>query len=192
MVTMREPSLFSLGEGHGRRGDLGVRSAYVPAGVRRVEWLHSPARNRRDPSRHRHFMAGVRHTLVPGSGETYKQRSCEVVERRAEVGAGRSSDDRRNNRNRRSEGPVAGCVIRSEGLWACRNQRPLTHPLLAEQSMPALDRLDHVANALALRNVAGRLPGESRMRENFMSGLGRGSWKRGCLPEPSAGPGSAC
>jgi hypothetical protein len=53
MATMWEPSLFSLGEGHGRRGDLGVRSAYVPTGVWRAEWLHSPSRNRRDPSRHR-------------------------------------------------------------------------------------------------------------------------------------------
>lgn len=120
MVTMREPSLSSLGEGHGRRGDLGVRSAYVPAGVRRVEWLHSPPWNRRGPSRHRHEMVGVRHTPAPGSGETYKQRSCEVAERRAEVGAGRSSDDRRNNRNRRSEGPVAGCAGRREEPWACR------------------------------------------------------------------------
>ncbi len=58
MVTMREPSLFSLGEGHGRRGDLGDCSAYVPAGVRRAEWLHSPSRNRRDPSRHRRKRLG--------------------------------------------------------------------------------------------------------------------------------------
>jgi hypothetical protein len=32
---------------------------------------------------------------------------------------------------------------------------------------------------VASRNVAGRLPRESRMRENLMSGLGRGSRKRG-------------
>jgi Transposase domain (DUF772) len=50
-ATMWEPSLFSLGEGHGRRGDLGMRSACVPTGVRRAEWLHSASRNRRDPSR---------------------------------------------------------------------------------------------------------------------------------------------
>jgi RNA-directed DNA polymerase len=160
MVTMREPSLFSLGEGHGRREDLGVCSAYVPAGVRRVEWLHSPPWNRRDPSRHRHEMVGVRHTLMPGNGETYKQPVCEVVERRAEVGAGRSSDEQRNNRTRRSEGPVAGCAVRSEGLWACRNQRPLTHPPLAEESTPTFGRLGHGANAVgALRNASGRLPG---------------------------------
>ncbi len=49
MVTMRGPSPSSLGEGHGWRGDLGDRSAYAPAGVRRAEWLDSPSRNRRDP-----------------------------------------------------------------------------------------------------------------------------------------------
>ena len=64
----------------------------------------------------------------PGSGGTYKQGPCEVVERRAEVGAGRSSDDRGNNRNPRSEGPVAGCGAWLEGLWASRCQRLFTHP----------------------------------------------------------------
>jgi hypothetical protein len=158
MVTMQVPSLSSLGEGHGWRGDLGDHSAYAPAGVRRAEWLDSPSRNRRGPSRHRHKTAGVRHISVPGRSETYKQRSCEVVERRAEVGAGRSSDDRRNNRNRRSEGPVAGCAIWQEGLWACRYQRPFTHPPLAVWSRPALGRLGHIANVLAARNVGARLP----------------------------------
>ncbi len=128
MVTMREPSLSSLGEGHGWRGDLGDHSAYVPAGVRSAEWLHSPSRNRRDPSRHRQVQVVVRQTTGPGSGGTYKQRPCEVVERRAEVGAGRSSDDRGNNRNPRSEGPVAGCAAWLEGLWASRCQRLFTHP----------------------------------------------------------------
>ena len=101
MVTMWEPSLFSLGEGHGRRGDLGVRSAYVPIGVRRVEWLHSSSRNRRDPSRHRSSLNGVvalRHSVIAGNGEADKQLDCEVAGRRAEVGAGHSSEERRNNR----------------------------------------------------------------------------------------------
>ncbi len=118
MVTMREPSLFSLGEGHGRRGDPGDHSPYVPAGVRRAEWLHSPSRNRRYPSRHRQFRVVVRQTTARGNGETYKQRPCEVVERRAEVGVGHSSDDRGKNRNPRSEGPVAGCAAWLEGLMA--------------------------------------------------------------------------
>ncbi len=159
MVTTRVPSLSSLGEGHGWRGDLGVHSAYAPAGVRRAEWLDSPSRNRRDPSRHRRYMAGVRHTPVPGSGETYKQRSCEMVKRRAEVGAGHSSDDRRNNRNRRSEGPVAGCAVRLEGLWACREERPTTHPPLVVLSKPTIGRLGHFVNVLAARNTGVRLPG---------------------------------
>jgi hypothetical protein len=101
MATMWEPSLFSLGEGHGRRGDLGVRSAYVPIGVRRVEWLHSSSRNRRAPSRHRSSLNGVvalRHSVIAGNGEADKQLDCEVAERRAEVGAGHSSEERRNNR----------------------------------------------------------------------------------------------
>ena len=95
MVAIREPSPSSLGEGHGRRGDLGDHNAYVPAGVRRAEWLHSPSWNRRDLSRHRQLTVVVCHTMAPGSGETYKQRSCEAAERRAEVGAGHGSNDRR-------------------------------------------------------------------------------------------------
>ena len=84
-ATMWEPSLFSLGEGHGRRGDLGMRSAYVPTGVRRAEWLHSSSRNRRDPSRHRSSPIGVvalstTRLLVkakPISSWTVKWRSAE-------------------------------------------------------------------------------------------------------------------
>src|SRR6266436_3635974 len=84
MVTMWEPSLFSLGEGHGRRGDLGMRSAYVSTGVRGAEWLHSSSRNRRDPSRHRSSPFGVValcHNAIAGSGEAYKLQDCEVAER---------------------------------------------------------------------------------------------------------------
>ena len=87
---------------------LEMRSAYVPTGVWRAEWLHSASRNRRDPSRHRNSPNGVvalRHSVIAGKGEAYKQLDCEVAERRAEVGAGHSSDERRNNRTRRSEGP---------------------------------------------------------------------------------------
>jgi hypothetical protein len=40
-------------------------------------------------------------------------------------------------------------------------------------------RWDRWPTRVASGNVAGRLPGESRMRENLMSGLGRGSRKRG-------------
>ena len=127
-VTMWEPSLFSLGEGHGRRGDLGVRSAHVPTGVGGAEWSHSPSRNRRGPSRHRIDKATVRHTAASGKGDTYKQLGCEVEERRAEVGAGRSSDERRDNTTRWSEGPAAGCVTRPEGLRACRARSAAIYP----------------------------------------------------------------
>ena len=104
-------------------------------------------------------MVVVCQTAGPGSGETYKQRPCEVVERRAEVGAGRSSDDRRKNRNPRSEGPVAGCAAWLEGLWACRYQRPFTHPPLAAGPRPAVGRWEQFANVLAARNAVDRLPG---------------------------------
>jgi hypothetical protein len=159
MVTTWGPSLSSLGEGRGWRGDLGYHSAYAPTGVRRAEWLHSPSRNRRDPSRHRQFMAAACQVVVPGSGEPYKQRSCEVGERRAEVGAGRSSDDRRKNRNRPSEGPVAGCAARLEGLWACQDQWLFTHPPLADRPRPTFGRRGHFANVVASRNAGARLPG---------------------------------
>ena len=121
-ATMWEPSLFHCGEGHGRREELGMRSAYVSTGVWRAEWLHSASRNRGDPSRHRRSpmrVVALRHSVIAGSGEAYKQLDCEVAERRAEVGPGHSSDERRNNRTRRSEGPVAGWATRSEGLRAC-------------------------------------------------------------------------
>ena len=32
----------------------------------------------------------MRHNVIAGKGEAYKQLDCEVAERRAEVGAGRS------------------------------------------------------------------------------------------------------
>lgn len=184
MVTMWEPSLFSLGEGHGRRGDLGLCSAYVPTGVRRAERLHSPSRNRRDPSRHRSSSIGVialRHNVVAGKGEAYKQLNCEVAERRAEVGAGHSSDERRNNRTRRSEGPVAGCATRPEGLRACCDA---IYPSTAGgQAHAGTMSLGAFANALALRNARVRLPGgepdEGELHVRFGEGLQETSRRKG-------------
>jgi RNA-directed DNA polymerase len=181
---MWEPSLFSLGEGHGRRGDLGVCSAYVPTGVRRAEWLHSSSRNRRDPSRHRSSPNGVvalRHNVIAGKGEAYKQLDCEVAERRAEVGAGRSSDERRNNRTRRSEGPVAGCATRPEGLRACCDA---IHPSTTGGQVHAgTMSLGAFANALALRNASARLPGgepdEGELHVRFGEGLQETSRRKG-------------
>ena len=100
---------------------------------------------------------------VPGSGEAYNRRPREVVERRAEVGGGHSgSDDRRDNRTRRSEGPLA--------RW--RRQRPR-----------------RMSRSLARRWAGRQRPwrggmrpidclGESRVTENVTHGSGGGSWRR--------------
>jgi RNA-directed DNA polymerase len=181
---MWEPSLFSLGEGHGRREDLGMCSAYVPTGVRRAEWLHSASRNRRDPSRHRSSPIGVValcHSVIAGNGEAYKQLDCEVAERRAEVGAGHSSDERRNNRTRRSEGPVAGYATRSEGLRACCDA--IYPSTVGGQVHAATMSLGAFANALALRNVSVRLPGgepdEGELHVRFGEGLQETGHRKG-------------
>jgi hypothetical protein len=184
LATMWEPSLFSLGEGHGRRGDLGMRSAYAPTGVRRAEWLHSSSRNRRDPSRHRSSPVGVialRHSVIPGSGEAYKQQDCEVAERRAEVGAGHSSEERRANRNRRSEGPVVGCATRPEGLRACCDA---IHPSTTGGQVHAGRwSLGAFANAVALRNAGVRRPGgkpdEGELHVRFGEGAQETSRRKG-------------
>ena len=90
----------------------------------------------------------------------------EVVERRAEVGGGRSSDDRPDNITVRSEGPLAGWRLqkpRRKCRGASRVAGAGGQPEW-RRGMPPVD-----------------CPGESRMRENLMSGLGRGSRKRGWL-----------
>jgi hypothetical protein len=152
--------------------------------------LHSASRNRRDPSWHRSSPFGVvalGHSVIAGKGEAYKQLVCEVAERRAEVGAGHSSDERRNNRTRRSEGPVAGCATRPEGLRACCDA---IHPSTVWWPGPCRN---HVAWGRpptrwqrGMRAFDG--PGESRMRENFMSGLGRGHRKRAAARGFAPGP----
>ena len=159
-------------------------SAYVPTGVRRAEWLHSSSRNRRDPSRHRNSPNGVvalRHNVIAGKGEAYKQLDCEVAERRAEVGAGHSSDERRNNRTRRSEGPVAGCATRPEGLRACCDA---IHPsTVGGQVHAGTMSLGAFANAVALRNASVRLPGgepdEGELHVRFGEGLQETSRRKG-------------
>ena len=118
-------------------------------------------------------MVTLRHNVIAGKGEAYKQLDCEMVERRAEVGAGHSSDERRNNRTRRSEGPVAGCATRPEGLRACCNA---IHPSTAGGQVHAgTMSLGAFANALALRNASARLPGgepdEGELHVRFGEGL---------------------
>lgn len=111
---------------------------------------------------------------VPGSGEAYNRRPREVVERRAEVGGGHSgSDDRRDNRTRRSEGPLA--------RW--RRQRP----------RPKGRGASPVAGAGRQRRWRGGMRpvdclGESRVTENVTHGSGGGSWRRRWpwLPEMGA------
>jgi len=66
--------------------------------------------------------------VVPGKSETYKQCSCEMAERRAEVGGGHISNDRQDNITCRSEGPLAKCA--EQTVMAVRLPRWLfTHPL---------------------------------------------------------------
>lgn len=96
---------------------------------------------------------------VPGSGEAYNRRPREVVERRAEVGGGHSgSDDRRDNRTRRSEGPLA--------RW--RRQRP------RRMSRSLACRLGRPPTSVAGRNATGRLPGGEPCNGERYARFGRG------------------
>src|SRR6266508_4023637 len=101
---------------------------------------------------------------VSGSGEASNRRPRGVVERRAEVGGGHSgSDDRRDNRIRRSEGSLA--------RW--RRQRP----------RPKGRGASPVAGAGRQRRWRGGVRpvdclGESRVTENVTHGSGGGSWRR--------------
>ena len=126
-------------------------------------------------------VVALRHNVITGNGEAYKQLDCEVAERRAEVGAGHSSDERRNNRTRRSEGPVAGCATRPEGLRACCDA---IHPSTAGGQVHAgTMSLGAFANALALRNASVRLPGgkpdEGELHVRFGEGLQETSRRKG-------------
>jgi hypothetical protein len=123
----------------------------------------------------------LRHNVIAGKGEAYKQLDCEVAERGAEVGAGRSSDERRNNRTRRSEGPVAGCATRPEGLRACCDA---IHPSTTGGQVHAgTMSLGAFANVLALRNASARLPGgepdEGELHVRFGEGLQETSRRKG-------------
>src|SRR5664280_2116185 len=72
-----------------------------------------------------------------------------------------------DNITRRSEGPLAGCATATAKTFGSRS---------------LAGRWGRSPTQVALGNAAGRLPGGSRMRENLMSGLGRGSRKRGSPP----------
>jgi hypothetical protein len=116
-----------------------------------------------------------RQPAMSGSGETYKQRTCEVVERRAEVGGGRSSEEGWDNTTHPSEGPLARCAHRPvRGERDC----PLGYSPACGPPEIRHGRLGHSSTSwrCGMRTSDGL--GESRMKENFMSGSGRGCWKR--------------
>jgi hypothetical protein len=96
---------------------------------------------------------------VPGSGEAYNRRPREVVERRAEVGGGHSgSDDRRDNRTRRSEGPLA--------RWRRQRPRRMSRSLACRWGRPP--------TPVAGRNATGRLPGGEPCNGERYARFGRG------------------
>ena len=101
---------------------------------------------------------------APGSGETYNRQHREGVECRAEVGGGRSSDDRQDNTTCRSQGPPARCAV---------TQRPRPRAEEPRRSL-WISRQHFWQGGMWLVDCLG----ESRVRENFMHGSGRGCWKR--------------
>ena len=153
---------------HGRRPRTVRRpwkcGTYGPDGVLGAERSHSPPWNRRDPSRHRRqrprgAALGAPVAARPISVKSVKWRS---VERKSEevvvamIGA--------DNITVRSEGPLAG--------WRMQQPRPSGRG--ASRSAWAGGQPEW---RRGMRPVD--CPGESRMRENLMSGLGRGSRRRG-------------
>ena len=98
---------------------------------------------------------------APGSGETYNRHNREVVERRAEVGGGHSSDDGRDNitrPERRTSSQVCGHAT-AKATSAEEPRRSLG---------PA-------ANTLAAWNVAGRLPGGEPCKGEPYARFGKGA-----------------
>ena len=184
-----EPSPSKMGEGHGRREDLGLAAPMDPPGYggRNGRTAHDGTGEIRLGTGM--TVAGCQ-PVTPGSGETYKQRSCEVVERRAEVGGGHSSDDDWDNRTR-SERRASSrvCSASWERLRACSSE-PFTRPPCLGGSVQYRNvLLGPFVNAMAQRNAVVDCPVESRMRENLMSGSGRGSWKRSSPSGPLRVPG---
>jgi len=117
--------------------------------------------------------------VVPRSSETYKRRSREGVERRAEVGGGGSSEDGGDNTTpleRRASSQVGGPI--GEGWRDCL--RAMTRRLDAREPGGALGSSANAGGAVECRRSTAW---ESRVIEKVMHGSGRGRWKR------SDGPG---
>jgi hypothetical protein len=90
---------------------------------------------------------------------TLRQLGCEVVERRAEVGAGHSSDERRNNRTRRSEGLQSDARYDRKGCGlAVPGARQFTRPLMVARSMPGGSRLGRSPTHRHCEKASARLP----------------------------------
>ena len=139
-------------------------STQKPAGLWGAEWSHSQSRNERDPSRPRPRLAAGCQLAVPGSSEAYKRKTREGVERRAEVGGGHiCSYEGVDNITRRSEGPLARCAT---------VQRP------RRKSRSLVGRLDCSPTSWQDGMRPFDCLGERRMRENLMSGAGRGGRNR--------------
>ncbi len=159
----RESSLFRLGEDHGRCEELGCAAPMDPPaqGERNVHIVRRGTGEVRlgasidGPGCRPGCLAAAK----PISGSPVKWRSAE---RKSEKGVVAMIGV--DNITRRSEGPLARCATATaktrRGRGASRALGPVANPG-GVRGMRLVDCL-----------------GESRMRENLMSGLGRGSRKR--------------
>src|SRR5664279_1577958 len=163
---MRVPSPDPQGEGHERCVDLGMQHQR-PVGVMGAERSHSPARNRRSVSAPESSASG-RRPGAAGNGDAYK-RSPELAERRAEVGGGRSSDDRRGQHTRRSERPPAGCATATAKIFGSKS---------------LAGRWGRSPTHVALGNAAGRLPGGKPDEGEPHVRFGKGEQETGLATAP--------
>jgi hypothetical protein len=170
--TKRELSPCYLGEGHGRREELGGAAPKNPPAYRGRNGCtvgHGTGEARLGTGA---TAAGCQ-PAVPGNSETYKQRSCEVVERRAGVGGGHTSEEGVDNITRQSKGPLAGRAGRTgKGCGSAFGLGPRSRSVIRTAS------LGRPPTPWRGGTWTADCPGESRVIEKVMHGLGRGRWKR--------------